>query len=111
MVTFLLSVLLAVLDAHLPCSGTESGRPRDVANLASMAKGRALLCLVRKGMTENQVTAILGKPNVGVGFGPGTVAVYDYFDYGVHVTFGGGIVSDFGYYRQVDADSAYEESR
>jgi hypothetical protein len=61
---FLLALCLAVLDAAFPCRGTIGPREPDPAVLASLVEGRVLLCLVRNGMTLEQVELILGKGRV-----------------------------------------------
>ena len=66
MVVFL-TLCLAVLEACLPCSGTMSGgNPRCGHPVAGLVKERALLCLVHKGMTDDQVEQILGRTDCGI---------------------------------------------
>jgi outer membrane protein assembly factor BamE (lipoprotein component of BamABCDE complex) len=86
MVVFL-TLCLAALEACLPCSGTMSGGTRDVGTLANLVKERALLCLVHKGMTDDQVERILGRPDSGIlRFGAGWEIWY-YRSLGVDVEF------------------------
>jgi outer membrane protein assembly factor BamE (lipoprotein component of BamABCDE complex) len=97
MVTLLLALWLAVFEAFLPSSGTESVTGSDVGDLARMVKGRALLCLIREGMTAEQVERILGRPDCKITLG--NFPTWHYWLLGVNVSFGRQTtVSHFGYY-------------
>ena len=86
MVVFL-TLCLAVLEACLTCSGTMSGGTRNVGTLANLVKERASLYLVQKGMTNDQVERILGRPDDGIlRFGAGWEIWY-YRSLGVDVEF------------------------
>jgi hypothetical protein len=86
-VTFLLALCLAVLDTAFPCRGTLGPREPDPAVLAGLVKGRVLLCLVRNGMTLEQVEAVLGKGRVHTVGGCLSRFEADYDPYGVCVEY------------------------
>jgi hypothetical protein len=105
MVTLLLFFCLTILEACLPCSGTMYGGTRDVGTLAKMVKGRALLLCVNKGMTEDQVERLLGRPewkdDSSNGDEAGLVWVRSHWLYstGLCINFMDEKVSSFSYFR------------
>ena len=76
---------LLLLDIVLPLSnGTiHLGQP-DLATLGRIAEGRALLLVLKEGMTEEQVKHLLGRSGMESWFGASCIEA-DYSRYGLSV--------------------------
>ena len=82
-----LSLTLFGLMLHLIyCFSPMSEHVQNVTSSSNLGKGALLCCLVREGMTEEQVVGILGEPT---SVACGQFNLYDYSKYGVIVVFGG----------------------
>lgn len=86
MATLLLYCLL-FLDVLLPKSNiTICVGQHDLAKLGKLAKGRAMLLVLKEGMTEQQVQHLLGRPDViWVSGWVSGVATASYSGYGLNV--------------------------
>jgi hypothetical protein len=60
--TTLLAWLLILTDPLFPFGGISTLPDPEVGTLAEFAKGRVLCCLVKRGMTEEEVERLLGPP-------------------------------------------------
>jgi hypothetical protein len=93
MVNFFLYILIAMFEPVLPYGGVTEIAPTETAALIRLVKGRCLLCLVREGMTPEQVKQVLGPPT---GVLPNFLGLtfWSYPDFKVRVVFAEGRVHD-----------------
>jgi hypothetical protein len=83
---FTLLACLCLLDAALPRGGDMWISDPSSAQLAELVEGRARLCLVREGMSEAQVTCLLGRPTIHSVRVNGRAATLLYSHFGVRVS-------------------------
>lgn len=102
---FVLAVCVLILDAALPPYGTRQFTS-DPVTLANLAEGRIRMGFIRKGMTEEQVRAVLGEPNGCTVFGDWRCKDCFWDHYGVGMYFVDGRVQRCGVFRLVRQQEA-----
>ena len=98
MVAFALICCLAVFDTFLPSCGTLSLPEANPATLAVMVKGRVLLCFIKEGMSEEEVTHVLGERIFRELYRSGDSV--EYFQFGIVVHFEDHRVKQYHAFRQ-----------